>query len=662
MIMSFYVFTDANVQVQDLTRDDLRDLFPGPENFHKRKAIWLALHSEDVDQHLGVPAPSTPVARSQRKEKTPEKTFTIFSPEYVLYTDNELENVRNQFFDLQRVGKEQTCSMSKELRCRLIRNTITSMITILRAKGDDSCSHYPDKNAITVMAKRIIGYYPMLRDKEMNQKNQWVTVYAQLSKRLRNIRTPVKKGRRGKRLFRSDEDDDFGSSDSTVILDSTSSPSSPASPSHHSPAPPSRHSPAPPSRQSPAPPSRQSPAPPSRHSPAPPSHHSPAPPSRQSPAPPSRQSPAPPSRQSPAPPSRQSPAPPSRQSPAPPSRHSPAPPSRQSPAPPSRQSPAPPSRQSPPPPSRQSPAPPSRQSPAPSSPRAPCRRSPPSPSPPARRRKTSQGGKGIGTNVAQTAEKVDRDSPAAQARHYQALQSLWKKGNLPNKEVVAQLLDLEFEARRAFIDSDVLKEDRHDQILKAYPCFREIDHVMDELRRILDRDNLNFLTEVKGRWQMFCNKAQFYAMAKKSIKSPVGASKVQQAIDLLRALPDIFPSSSLPPKKLPSASEAFLHILEDNEDPNSYLQKRTLSCPVLITGPSNCMLAVGNTPITSFEKDLLLEGMLYVLALYYAFHLTYPKFTATLFSVIQSEVLLDGVHSLDQTTAFKKALNEWRSF
>lgn len=54
--------------------------------------------------------------------------------------------------------------------------------------------------------------------------------------------------------------------------------------------------------------------------------------------------------------------------------------------------------------------------------------------------------------------------------------------------------------------------------------------------------------------------------------------------------------------------------------------------------------------------------MLYVLALYYAFHLTYPKFTATLFSVIQSEVLLDGVHSLDQTTAFKKALNEWRSF
>lgn len=48
---------------------------------------------------------------------------------------------------------------------------------------------------------------------------------------------------------------------------------------------------------------------------------------------------------------------------------------------------------------------------------------------------------------------------------------------------------------------------------------------MDELRRILDRDNLNFLTEVKGRWQMFCNKAQFYAVAKKSIKSPVGASK-----------------------------------------------------------------------------------------------------------------------------------------
>ncbi|XP_063076092.1 uncharacterized protein LOC134466127 [Engraulis encrasicolus] len=635
MIMSFYVFTDANVQVQDLTRDDLRDLFPGPENFHKRKAIWLALHSEDVDQHLGVPAPSTPVARSQRKEKTPEKTFTIFSPEYVLYTDNELENVRNQFFDLQRVGKEQTCSMSKELRCRLIRNTITSMITILRAKGDDSCSHYPDKNAITVMAKRIIGYYPMLRDKEMNQKNQWVTVYAQLSKRLRNIRTPVKKGRRG-------ENDCSGPMRTTTLAAVT--------PQSYWTAPPAL-----PALRRPAITALRRPAVTALRRPAVKALRRPAAKARRRPAATARRRPAITALRRPAAKAR-------RQSPAPPSRQSPAPPSRQSPAPPSRQSPAPPSRQSPPPPSRQSPAPPSRQSPAPSSPRAPCRRSPPSPSPPARRRKTSQGGKGIGTNVAQTAEKVDRDSPAAQARHYQALQSLWKKGNLPNKEVVAQLLDLEFEARRAFIDSDVLKEDRHDQILKAYPCFREIDHVMDELRRILDRDNLNFLTEVKGRWQMFCNKAQFYAVAKKSIKSPVGASKVQQAIDLLRALPDIFPSSSLPPKKLPSASEAFLHILEDNEDPNSYLQKRTLSCPVLITGPSNCMLAVGNTPITSFEKDLLLEGMLYVLALYYAFHLTYPKFTATLFSVIQSEVLLDGVHSLDQTTAFKKALNEWRSF
>lgn len=69
------------------------------------------------------------------------------------------------------------------------------------------------------------------------------------------------------------------------------------------------------------------------------------------------------------------------------------------------------------------------------------------------------------------------DSPASQARHYKSLQALWRKPNA-NKESVTQLLDLEFEARRAFIDSDVVKQDeRHVKIMEAYPCFREIEHV-----------------------------------------------------------------------------------------------------------------------------------------------------------------------------------------
>lgn len=65
-----------------------------------------------------------------------------------------------------------------------------------------------------------------------------------------------------------------------------------------------------------------------------------------------------------------------------------------------------------------------------------------------------------------------------QARHYKTLQEMYKTKARPNKNDVSQLLDLEFQARRAFIDSDATKEqDRPTKILQAYPCFRELDHV-----------------------------------------------------------------------------------------------------------------------------------------------------------------------------------------
>jgi len=71
----------------------------------------------------------------------------------------------------------------------------------------------------------------------------------------------------------------------------------------------------------------------------------------------------------------------------------------------------------------------------------------------------------------------DTDSPATMAKHYRTLQILCKKKN-PNHESVSQLLDLEFAARRAFIDSDTVREeDRHKKILEVYPCFNDIGHV-----------------------------------------------------------------------------------------------------------------------------------------------------------------------------------------
>ncbi|KAJ8358193.1 hypothetical protein AAFF_G00026960, partial [Aldrovandia affinis] len=50
---------------------------------------------------------------------------------------------------------------------------------------------------------------------------------------------------------------------------------------------------------------------------------------------------------------------------------------------------------------------------------------------------------------------------------------------------------------------------------------------MDELRRILDRDNCQYIDEVKGRWADFCQKVQFYGVSKKILKPPMGMDQVR---------------------------------------------------------------------------------------------------------------------------------------
>lgn len=103
-------------------------------------------------------------------------------------------------------------------------------------------------------------------------------------------------------------------------------------------------------------------------------------------------------------------------------------------------------------------------------------------------------------------------------------------------------------------------------------------------------------------------------------------------------------------------------MLQETEDPNFYLKKRPLSCPVLIISPSNCLLAVGDVAITTFPKDKLTESALYLMAYYYTLHLTYPKCVATLLSVIQTEVLLDKIHERDLTSSYKKSMAVWKAF
>jgi hypothetical protein len=74
------------------------------------------------------------------------------------------------------------------------------------------------------------------------------------------------------------------------------------------------------------------------------------------------------------------------------------------------------------------------------------------------------------------------------------------------------------------------------------------------------------------------------------------------------------------------------------------------------------MIAIGNTPVTTFDRKKFHEGLLYLLGYYYCLHLTYPKFIATLLSVLQTEVLQDSLHDRDLTASYKKAIAEWRSF
>lgn len=92
------------------------------------------------------------------------------------------------------------------------------------------------------------------------------------------------------------------------------------------------------------------------------------------------------------------------------------------------------------------------------------------------------------------------------------------------------------------------------------------------------------------------------------------------------------------------------------------MRHRPLSSPVLLISENNCVIAIGNTPVTTFTMDRLNEGLLYLMAYYYALLMTYPKCISTLLSVVQTEVHKDSIHEQDLTPHYKKAIGEWKSF
>lgn len=72
---------------------------------------------------------------------------------------------------MARTAREGKYVMPKELRCRLVRNTVTIMISILRASQQGEGVWYPSMHEVTAMAKRLVEYYPMLQDKDKTMKH-----------------------------------------------------------------------------------------------------------------------------------------------------------------------------------------------------------------------------------------------------------------------------------------------------------------------------------------------------------------------------------------------------------------------------------------------------------------------------------------------------------
>ncbi|CAG6022017.1 unnamed protein product [Menidia menidia] len=213
-----------------LSRDDLGDLFPGPENFLKRKKLWnfISENCENTtDQYASncamppcQPETSTPIS-ADKKMKMPDP------PEYFVYTDSELDMVRSRYFALLCKGKEKNDKMSKELCCRLVRNTITSMVAILRASPMGKEVRYPSKLEMRAMSQKIIDYYPMLRDDDLNMP--YLTIYTKMYKRLQNMRgRALYHKEEWQRLLSSADNQDMetdwtntsNSSDNTVRLES----------------------------------------------------------------------------------------------------------------------------------------------------------------------------------------------------------------------------------------------------------------------------------------------------------------------------------------------------------------------------------------------------------------------------------------------------------
>uniref|UniRef100_A0AAV2MP31 Uncharacterized protein n=1 Tax=Knipowitschia caucasica TaxID=637954 RepID=A0AAV2MP31_KNICA len=134
---------------------------------------------------------------------------------------------------------------------------------------------------------------------------------------------------------------------------------------------------------------------------------------------------------------------------------------------------------------------------------------------------------GSSSSLVKSNDNAEVDSLKVQARHYKTLSAMYKKKNSnPNQSDVAQAID--------------------------------------ELCRIVGGTNTKYLLETKERWSDFSKKVQFFGIWKKAMTPPLplDVHGADFMIGVLSALPSLFPSPAVPPKKMANASESLIHILK----------------------------------------------------------------------------------------------------